>query len=116
MILDLNLPDISGLEVITRLQRLNLPPRILVVTAATHPEFSLQVFEAGGLGYLSKTADQDEWIAAIKTVSKGQPYLSAEIANRLALAKINLDTNRCIQQIKSQGNGSPALHAERIIH
>lgn len=88
VILDLKLPDISGLEVTGRLSRLRPTPKILIVTSANHLEFPTRLLVAGAKGYLSKQASKDELITAIKTISKDQIYISTEISNRLALAKL----------------------------
>jgi two-component system invasion response regulator UvrY len=89
VILDLKLPDISGLEVTERLLRLRPTPKVLIVTSADYLEFSTRLLAAGAHGYLSKQAGSDELISAIKTVSKDQIFISTEMANRLALARID---------------------------
>lgn len=92
LMLDLKLPDISGLEVAARLLRLTPVPRILILSSAVHHEFPRRMLDAGALGYLTKDASQAELVSAIKTVHKGQPFISAAIANRLVLAKVNHPT------------------------
>ncbi|MBS0350498.1 MAG: response regulator [Proteobacteria bacterium] len=93
VILDLKLPDITGIEVTTRLLRLSPAPKILVVTSAFHNEFPLRILEAGALGYVTKDIGRDELVNAIKSVNRNQPFISSAIASRLALAKIDHQTN-----------------------
>lgn len=89
VILDFKLPDITGLEVTTRLLRINPLLKILVVTSAINDLFPFRILEAGAQGYLTKDATKDELVRAIKTVHAGQHVISPEIASRLALAKID---------------------------
>ena len=102
VILDLKLPDISGIEVATRLLRLTPAPKILVVTSASHNEFPLQTLEAGALGYVTKDVGKEELISAIKTVNKGQPFISGAIASRLALAKIDHETHAIFSNLTNK--------------
>ncbi len=90
IILDLKLPDISGLEVATRCLRLEEPaPKILVVSSTGHHEYSQRILKMRASGYLTKDTDREELIRAIKAVHRGQSFISAAIASRLALAKID---------------------------
>ena len=89
IILDLKLPDISGLEVATRCLRLEPRPKILVVSSTSHHEYSQRILKMGASGYLTKDTDREELIKAIRAVHRDQPFISAAIASRLALAKID---------------------------
>jgi two-component system, NarL family, invasion response regulator UvrY len=102
ILLDLKLPDISGLEVTSRLLRLAPPPNILVLSAASHNEFPQRTLKAGALGYVTKGASQEELIQAIKTIYKGQPFISSDVASRLALAKINSEKSKAFSQFTNK--------------
>jgi two-component system, NarL family, invasion response regulator UvrY len=99
IVLDMNLPDISGLEVTTRLMQINPKSKILIISSATHPEFSQRTLEAGVLGYISKNTHHAELIKAIKTVNKGQLFISTDIADKLVLAKIDNKTSHIFAQL-----------------
>ncbi len=89
IILDIKLPDISGLEVATRCLRLEPAPKILVLSSTSHHEYSQRILEMGASGYLTKDTDREELIRAIRAVHRDQTFISAAIASRLALAKID---------------------------
>ena len=88
VVLDVKLPDISGLEVTHKLLSHDPHLKILIVSALTNDLFPFRLLEAGALGYLTKNASQEELVRAIKTISNNQRYISPEIAQQLALAKL----------------------------
>lgn len=88
VLLDIKLPDISGLEVTHKL--LNYLPsiKILVVSGMKNNLFPFRLLEAGAKGYLTKNVSEEELIRAIQMVYADQRYISPEIAQVLALAKV----------------------------
>lgn len=93
VLLDLKLPDISGLEAIKRLLRVHPAPKILVVSSSVHQEFLSRTLNTGALGYVTKDVTQEELTNAIKTVNKGLPFITSAIASQLALAKLDHKTH-----------------------
>ncbi|HVY35025.1 MAG TPA: response regulator transcription factor [Caulobacteraceae bacterium] len=85
MILDLNLPDIGGLDVLGRLKREDSTVPVLVLTMHCEPIYAVRALEAGARGYLSKGAAPDELMAAIKAVGKGGRYVENAIAQAIVL-------------------------------
>lgn len=88
VLLDIKLPDISGLEVTHKILSHEPAPKILIVSAMINDLFPFRILEAGAHGYLTKNATQAELINAIKTVFSNQRYISAEVAHKLALARL----------------------------
>lgn len=88
VILDIKLPDISGLEVTNKLLAHETHPKILVVSAMMNDLFPFRLLEAGAHGFLTKNASQEELVRAIKLVYNNQRFISPEIAQQLALVKI----------------------------
>lgn len=88
VLLDIKLPDISGLEVTHKL--LNYLPsiKILVVSGMKNNLFPFRLLEAGAKGYFTKNGSQEELLRAIQMVYADQRYISPEIAQILALAKV----------------------------
>ena len=89
VLLDFKLPDITGLEVIARLLRIDPHIKIIMLSSAINDLFPLRSLDAGARGYLTKNATKEELVRAIYAVAAGQKVISPLIASRLALAKID---------------------------
>jgi two-component system, NarL family, invasion response regulator UvrY len=85
VILDLNLPGLSGLEVLSRLRADNPKARVLVLSMLDNPLYVTRVLEAGAGGYVSKSAPPEQLLEAVRRVGAGQPYIEHEIAQELVL-------------------------------
>jgi DNA-binding NarL/FixJ family response regulator len=85
VLLDINLPDSSGLEVLGRLLLLDKNTRVIMFSMHTDVIYASRALRAGALGYLSKNAAPDEILAAVRKVTEGGRYIENEIAQELAL-------------------------------
>ena len=92
VLLDIKMPGIDGLEVTRRLKNSPLGIKIIVLTAFAHHPFPTRILQAGASGYLTKECGVDEMAAAIRKVYRGEKYLSAEIAQAMALNSLS-ETN-----------------------
>lgn len=101
-VLDFRLPDITGLEVTSKMLRIDPDLKILIVTSATNDIVPFRLLDAGAQGYLTKDATKEELIRAIKAVNAGQRIISPEIASRLALSKINFKTNAAFNALSDR--------------
>lgn len=84
VLLDLRMPDMGGVEVIHRLRGGHRECRVLVLTNYQLDEDIFNAIEAGALGYLLKSASQEEVVEAIKAVHRGKRRIPAALAMRLA--------------------------------
>jgi two-component system, NarL family, invasion response regulator UvrY len=84
VILDITLPDASGLDVLSRLksEHPNLP--VLIMSIHDEEPYALRVLKAGASGYLMKNSIPEELIKAIRKITSGGKYISPSIAERLA--------------------------------
>ena len=85
VILDLNLPDLGGLEVLTRLLREDRALRVLVLTMHAEPLYASRALQAGAKGYVSKASSPVEITAAVQAVARGEGYVEAKVAQAMAL-------------------------------
>jgi two-component system, NarL family, invasion response regulator UvrY len=85
IILDISMPGKSGLDILDDLRRSR--PRIPVLLLTMHPEqqFARRALKAGAAGYLTKDSVPDELKGAIKKIVAGGRYVSATLAEKLAV-------------------------------
>lgn len=84
VLLDLRMPNMSGVEVIIALRTASPDHKILVLTNYQLDEDVFNALEAGALGYLLKSASQEEVLEAIVAVSMGKRRIPTTLAMRLA--------------------------------
>lgn len=82
-VLDLQMPGLSGLEVITRARNEKLSARCIVLTAYDDDPYIFAALRAGAKGYLLKTAGPDELARAIRLVHAGHSALDPSVTERL---------------------------------
>lgn len=86
VLMDVQMPGIGGLEATRRCLRVKPDLKVIAVTIHDQEPFPSQLMKIGAAGYITKKADVKEMATAIKKVMAGQRYISAEIAQQLALA------------------------------
>jgi DNA-binding NarL/FixJ family response regulator len=88
VILDLNLPDIGGLEVLARLKAFSPDARVLVLSMHDDETHITRALRAGAAGYVTKNAPPEELLEAIGRIAEGHTYIEREIAEGLVFASI----------------------------
>lgn len=84
-LVDLNMPGRGGLDLIAHLKAVNDRLRILVVTMHGEDAHVTHALRAGADGYLTKEHAADELLRAVRRVARGERYVCASVAERLAL-------------------------------
>jgi two-component system invasion response regulator UvrY len=92
IIMDMSMPDKTGLEVLKQLRAELIKIPILILSIHPENQYSLRVLKAGGNGYISKNCPHSDFINVVKIVLKGKKYVSPEIAQQF-VAKFNRDDN-----------------------
>ncbi len=87
VLLDLNLPNGSGLEILRRLLSEDRGARVLVFTMHAEPLYVARALDAGARGYVTKSAAATELITAVQKVASGGRYVEHEIAAQLVLSR-----------------------------
>ncbi len=91
VLMDVKMPGIGGLEATRRCLRVDPDLKIVAVTVHEDEPYPSKLMKVGAVGYLTKQADLDEMVRAIKKVVSGQRYISSEVAQQLALRPYSTD-------------------------
>jgi len=83
VVMDLTMPDMNGLEATQKIAQNYLDTKVLVLTMHAEEQYVLEILEAGGEGFVLKSAADNDLIDAIRQVSQGKPYLSGDTAQIL---------------------------------
>lgn len=84
MVLDISMPDKNGVDTLHDLKHVAPYLPVLVLSGYSEAQYALNLMRSGCKGYLSKDADADEIIKAIRTIANGKRYISAELAELMS--------------------------------
>lgn len=84
VIMDINLPGISGIEATQQIRNCSPASRILGVSLHTQPTYVHQMIQKGAMGYVTKNSSCDEMFKAILEVQQGRRYICDEIKHILS--------------------------------
>ena len=83
LVLDINMPGRSGLDVLHALKEEGSPVRVLVVSMHPEDQYAMRALRAGAFGYVNKSADPGQIVAAVRMVAQGRKYVTPEMAQML---------------------------------
>jgi two-component system nitrate/nitrite response regulator NarL len=83
-LVDVEMPDVDGLDVVRAAVRDGLPTRVLLLSAHTESAIVYRALEEGAAGYLAKDAPRSEIVQAVVDVARGRTVVPAELAAGLA--------------------------------
>ncbi|TAL92553.1 MAG: response regulator transcription factor [Rhodanobacter sp.] len=83
-LVDISMPDIDGLELVSRLRRLEPAPECIILSMFDKPEYVRQSVRAGSRGYVLKDSPAGDILTAIEAVASGGNYYSAALVQGLA--------------------------------
>jgi len=84
ILLDISLPDISGLEVLQSIKRKHPLQRVLMLSMYTQEHYALRTLKMGASGYLTKDTASEELIEAVRKIAAGGKYISSSMAENIA--------------------------------
>jgi len=84
VLLDIHMPDRSGLDILRHIQTGHPTVRVLVMSGLPEQQYAVNVLRAGASGYLSKGGSPEELLKAVRTVLVGRRYVSASLAESMA--------------------------------
>ena len=83
LILDINLPDMNGLEILRQLKKVHPDLPVLVLTVFDEDQIAIRVLKAGASGFVTKETMPNELISAVKKIHSGGKYVSPSLAEKL---------------------------------
>jgi DNA-binding NarL/FixJ family response regulator len=135
LVVDIQMPEVSGVEVTTRVKQQHPACQVLVLTAFDNDPYIFALLRAGASGYLLKTAGPDDLVRAVRVVHEGQSWLGPEVAKRVlaglaggrlvdtgtetqaALSEREMDVLRLVARGLSNGAiAEQLIVSERTIH
>jgi len=88
LLLDINLPDINGIDFCKQLLKKDPDLKIIALTNFDETSFVKRILNNGAHGYLLKNTDKLELLDALKTVLSGEQYLQKDIQKKLLLQAV----------------------------
>jgi DNA-binding NarL/FixJ family response regulator len=125
VIVDIALKDGHGIDLIKRINAAGVNTRMLVVSAYDESFFAERALRAGALGYINKQELQGQVVEALRTVLRGERYLSSAMAQRLIAQAIGskvaqggteLLTDRELQIFQLIGRGKSTREIARELN
>ena len=97
VVLDISMPGRDGIEVLKQLRSLDPHLHVLVLSMYPEDQYAFRAIKAGASGYLTKNKASSELIEAIRRIASGRRYISAEVAEQLAI-DVERDVDRPLHQ------------------
>ena len=104
ILLDLNMPGLSGLETLHLLTQDVPQSQVVILTVSEEGEELAQALQAGAVGYLTKNIEADTLVTAIRKAKRGKPVISDSMTVKL------------VEQFRSQAAGTEAGTPDALVH
>ncbi|MEC3965447.1 response regulator transcription factor [Flagellimonas halotolerans] len=102
VILEMDIPEINGIATLRKM-KVDYPDiKTLMYSGQSEDVYALSTIRAGAFGYLSKTADLEYIISAVKKVSEGNMFITNELAQRLAFDEGTQKPRRFFRKLSSR--------------
>jgi two-component system response regulator NreC len=128
LVLDLMMPGLSGLEVTRQVSQRLPDTRIIILSMRTTEPYVLEALRNGAAGYVAKAASADELVQAVRAVTAGRRYLSAQLSERalenyvrkaqesiLDLYEALTDREREVLHLAAEGLGNAEIAARLVV-
>ena len=93
VLLDINMPELSGLEVLVYLRDNEINTNVIIVTVHNEVEYLYKAVDIGVKGYVLKDSESDILIRAVRSVHEGETYIQPNMASLLFKKMNNEDSN-----------------------
>jgi DNA-binding NarL/FixJ family response regulator len=96
-IIDINLPDLSGFELMRRIRKEDPGAKIIMFSMNDDPAFALRAVEMGAQGYVSKSDDPRVLVKAVRKVAAGENFLTPHLAETITFSGAAIRANPASQ-------------------
>ena len=101
-VIDISMPGMDGLEVVTRLSAYCPDVPVLILTMHEEEQYVIRAIEAGAFGYVTKQSAPEQLVAAVKKINDGGRYLTEKASEALALSVIRGNKNKSLTESLSR--------------
>jgi two-component system, NarL family, invasion response regulator UvrY len=102
VLMDVNMPGIGGLEAVKQIVRMSENTRVICLSMHTENPIPAKVMQMGASGFITKDAESEEMIRAIHKVAAGQKYVSPDIAQQIAIGKLDFNDANPFEQLSDR--------------
>ncbi|RDY58876.1 response regulator [Flagellimonas nanhaiensis] len=102
VILEMDIPEINGIATLRKMKQEFPNVKTLMYSGQSEDVYALSTIRAGAYGYLSKNADLDYIVGAVKKVSEGNMFITNELAQRLAFDEGTQKPRRFFRKLSSR--------------
>jgi two-component system invasion response regulator UvrY len=102
VLMDVNMPGIGGLEATKQIARMSENIRVICISMHTENPIPAKVMQMGAFGFIIKNAEPDEMVRAVHKVVAGQKYIAPEIAQQIAIGKLDLGDSNPFDQLSDR--------------
>ncbi len=102
VMLEMDIPEINGIATLRKLKQDFASVKTLMYSGQSEDVYALSTIRAGAFGYLSKTADMDYIMTAVRKVSEGNMFITNELAQRLAFDEGTQKPRRFFRKLSSR--------------
>lgn len=94
LLLDINMPNVNGIEVLEEIKKKNIPVKVLMLTVHSEAEYLVQAVDIGANGYILKDSGSEELKKAIQSVMEGDSYIQPSLIPSLNSRLVNRDIDK----------------------
>ena len=102
LVLDINMPGRSGLDVLHVLKDEGSPVKVLIVSMYPEDQYAIRALRAGAFGYVNKGGDPQLLVQAVRTVAQGRKYVTPEIAQMLVESLTSSTTENAHEKLSDR--------------
>ena len=102
LVLDINLPGRSGLDVMHALKDEGSTLKVLVVSMYPEDQYAIRALRAGAYGYVNKGGDPQTIVQAVRTVAQGRKYVTPDIAQMLVESLTTPTTENAYEKLSDR--------------